>query len=149
LEGAAKFIAILEPDLVEMNMARSDRMDEAIDRTIKRLMQVKTAKQVFPSVRKNAPADPKWITVVASVVEKEQNDKLPAKVEILAKPIANLRMVSDGPFLKIGQGKDKGLSHLSAFVRNDLAVVRQRPRRRPVPHCRPGGPRVEQSARLW
>jgi hypothetical protein len=35
LEGPAKFIAILDPDLVEINMARSDRIDEAIDRTIK------------------------------------------------------------------------------------------------------------------
>jgi hypothetical protein len=41
-------------------LARSDRIDEAIDRTIKRLMQVKTAKQIFPEMR-NARAEPKLI----------------------------------------------------------------------------------------
>jgi hypothetical protein len=40
----------LEPDLIEGNMARSVRIDEAIDRTIKRLVQVKTAKQIFPNI---------------------------------------------------------------------------------------------------
>jgi hypothetical protein len=102
LEGPAKFIAIVNPDLMELELARSDRVDEAIDRTIKRLMQVKTAKQVFPSMRKNAPAEPKLINVIARGDEKEQNAQLPVKVEVPAKPIGNLRMVSDGPFLRIG-----------------------------------------------
>jgi hypothetical protein len=31
----------LDPDLIESDLARSDRIDEAIDGTIKRLMQVK------------------------------------------------------------------------------------------------------------
>jgi hypothetical protein len=65
LEGPAKFIAILEPDLIEGNMARSVRIDEAIDRTIKRLVQVKTAKQIFPNMRRNAKGDPKLINVPA------------------------------------------------------------------------------------
>jgi hypothetical protein len=91
LEGPAKFIAILDPDLVEMNMARSDRIDEAIDRTIKRLMQVKTAKQVFPNMRRNEKAEPKLINVPAlagpgvEANENEQSVKLLDKVEISAK----------------------------------------------------------------
>ena len=91
LEGPAKFIAILDPDLIEINMARSDRMDEAIDRTIKRLMQVKTAKQIFPKMRRNADADPKLINVPAltgpgaQANENEQNVELLDKVEISAK----------------------------------------------------------------
>jgi hypothetical protein len=91
LEGPAKFIAILDPDLIESNMARSDRIDEAIDRTIKRLMQVKTAKQIFPNMR-NAKAEPKWINVPAltgpseQANEKEQNVELLDKVEVFAKP---------------------------------------------------------------
>lgn len=92
LEGAAKFIAIVNPDSVENDMARSDRVDQAIDRTIKRLMQVKTAKQIFPSMRRNAKADPKLINVPAlanpnlQARESEQNVKLLDKVEIPTKP---------------------------------------------------------------
>jgi hypothetical protein len=91
LEGPAKFIAILDPDLIESNMARSDRIDEAIDRTIKRLMQVKTAKQVFPNMRRNEKAEPKLINLPAlagpgvEANENEQNVRLLEKVEISAK----------------------------------------------------------------
>jgi hypothetical protein len=110
LEGAAKFIAIVNPDLIENDMARSDRVDEAIDRTIKRLMQVKTAKQIFPSMRRNPQADPKLINVPAPVNpnlqgrESEQNVKLLDKVEIPAKPKLNWRPGSadyNRPILKI------------------------------------------------
>jgi len=92
LEGPAKFIAILDPDLIESDLARSDRIDEAIDRTIKRLMQVKTAKQIFPKMRRNADADPKLINVPAltgpgaQANENEQNIELLDKVEVFAKP---------------------------------------------------------------
>ena len=88
LEGHAKFIAILDPDLIEIDMARSDRLDEAIDRTIKRLMQVKTAKQIFPKMR-NTKAEPKLINVPAlsaQANENEQNVGLLGKVAIYAKP---------------------------------------------------------------
>ena len=90
LEGAAKFIAILDPDLVEINMGRSDRIDEAIDRTIKRLMQVKTAKQIFPQMRRNAGADTKLVNVPAlsgpgvQANKNEQNVKIHGKVEFSA-----------------------------------------------------------------
>ena len=91
LEGTAKFIAIVDPDLIENNMARSDRIDEAIDRTIKRLMQVKTAKQIFPNMR-NTKAEPKVINVPAvtgpgpQANENEQGGELLGKVEVFAKP---------------------------------------------------------------
>jgi hypothetical protein len=101
LEGPAKFIAILDPDLIESDLARSDRIDEAIDRTIKRLMQVKTAKQIFPNMR-NAKAEPKWINVPAlagpseQANEKEQNVELLDKVEVFAKPSPSWSSVPEG-----------------------------------------------------
>ena len=107
LEGAAKFIAILDPDLVEINMARSDRIDEAVDRTIKRLMQVKTAKQIFPQMRRKEKAEPKLISAPAAdgpgaiANENEQNSKLLEIVEIPAKPISNFGMESVGHILRI------------------------------------------------
>lgn len=65
VEGPDLFAAIVDPDLMENEISRSDRLDEAIDRKIKRLMQVKTAKQVFPSMRKNARPEPKLINAPA------------------------------------------------------------------------------------
>jgi hypothetical protein len=65
LEGPDLFAAIVNPDLLESEIARSDRLDEAIDRKIKRLMQVKTAKQVFPGMRKNARPEPKLVNAPA------------------------------------------------------------------------------------
>jgi hypothetical protein len=73
LEGTARFIAIVDPDLIETDMARSDRIDEAIDRTIKRLMQVKMAKQIFPKMR-NAKAEPKLINTPASTAGLQRSD---------------------------------------------------------------------------
>jgi hypothetical protein len=108
LEGAAKFIAVLDPRLVEINMARSDRIDEAVDRTIKRLMQVKTAKQIFPQMRRSEKAEPKLISAPAAdgpgaiANENEQNSKLLEIVEIPAKPILNFKMESVGHVLRIG-----------------------------------------------
>jgi hypothetical protein len=92
LEGPAKFIAIVNPDSLEHELARSDRVDESIDRTIKRLMQVKTAKQVFPNMRRTAKADPKLINVTLlanpnlQARENVQNVETIVKVEIPAKP---------------------------------------------------------------
>jgi hypothetical protein len=54
VEGPDLFVALLNPDSMEMEILRSERIDEAIDRKIKRLMQVKTAKQIFPNMRKKA-----------------------------------------------------------------------------------------------
>jgi hypothetical protein len=95
LEGPAQFIAIVSPDLIENDMARSDRVDEAIDRTIKRLMQVKTAKQVFPKMRRNADTGAKLINGPAAIGpgaqanENEQNVELLVKVENSAKSNPN------------------------------------------------------------
>jgi hypothetical protein len=89
LEGPAKFIALVNPTFIQVEMARSDRIDEAIDRTVKRLMQVKTAKQILPNMRK-AIATPKLISVPAltgpspQANENEQSFVLLEKVAILA-----------------------------------------------------------------
>jgi hypothetical protein len=91
LEGPAELIALVNPDAIENDMARLDRVDEAIDRTVKRLMQVKTAKQIFPNMR-NAKAEPKVINVPAVTGpsaqgnENEQKVELLDKVEVFAKP---------------------------------------------------------------
>jgi hypothetical protein len=66
LEDSDMFAAIVHPDSMAAEILRSERLDEAIDRKIKRLMQVKTAKQVFPSMRKNVRPEPKLINPPAS-----------------------------------------------------------------------------------
>jgi hypothetical protein len=91
LEGPAKIIALVDPTHIQVGMARSDRIDEAIDRTIKRLMQVKTAKQIFPKLR-NTKAEPKLINAPvlihpsAQLDENEQGVELRGMVEVFAKP---------------------------------------------------------------
>lgn len=47
LEGAEEFAAIVNPMSDPLDIIRSNRMEEEIDRTIKRLMQVKTHKRLF------------------------------------------------------------------------------------------------------
>jgi hypothetical protein len=61
LEGANLFAAIVDPDLMEIQILRSNRIDDAIDRTLKRFWQLKTAKQIFPNIRKNAVPEVKLI----------------------------------------------------------------------------------------
>jgi hypothetical protein len=51
---------------MEIEISRSDRLDEAIDRKIKRIMQVKAAKQILANMRKNAKPEPKLINAPAS-----------------------------------------------------------------------------------
>ena len=46
-EQADEFIAIVDLEEFDMALARIERLDAQIDRTIKRLMQVKTMKQMF------------------------------------------------------------------------------------------------------
>lgn len=87
VEGDDKFAAIVNSDVLERELARADRIDEAIDRTIKRLMQVKTAKQVFPSMRRNARPDQGLINLPAPYnssgtgCKPEQKGQLLGKVE--------------------------------------------------------------------
>jgi len=90
LEGAAKFVTLVDTTGVYVDMERSNRIDEAIDRTIKRLMQVKTAKQILPNMQ-NAKARPKLISAPAlpgpnsQANENEQSFELLEKVAIFAK----------------------------------------------------------------
>ena len=62
LEDEALFAEIVDPDLMEKEILRSTRLDEAIDRKIKRIIQVKAAKQIFPNMRKNPASEQKLIS---------------------------------------------------------------------------------------
>jgi uncharacterized protein (UPF0305 family) len=64
-EQADEFIAVIDLDAFDLSLARIERLDAMIDRTIKRLMQVKTMKQMYGrlepklinlSATKNPPA---------------------------------------------------------------------------------------------
>jgi hypothetical protein len=66
LKGADLFAAIVDPGLMEIEIARTGRLDEAMDRTIKRIMHLKAAKQVFPNMRKHAKSEPKLISAPES-----------------------------------------------------------------------------------
>jgi hypothetical protein len=46
-EKADEFMAIIDLDAFDISLARIERLDAMIDRTIKRLMQVKTMKQMY------------------------------------------------------------------------------------------------------
>ena len=46
-EGADEFVEIFDLDTFDDDLARIERLDAMIDRTIKRLMQVKTMKQMY------------------------------------------------------------------------------------------------------
>lgn len=85
---------MVDPNFIEKDMERSDRMDEAIDRMIKRLKQIKTAKQIFPKMR-NTKTEPKLIDVPAltgpnaQANENAKNMEVLDKVEAFAKPNPN------------------------------------------------------------
>jgi hypothetical protein len=66
LEDEALFAEVVDPDLMEKEISRSIRLEEAIDRKIKRIFQVKAAKQIFPNMRKNATSEPKLISAAVS-----------------------------------------------------------------------------------
>jgi hypothetical protein len=72
LEGPDLFAAMVNPHSMEIEISRSERLDEAIDRKIKRLMQVKTAKQIFPNMRKNARPEPKLVSPPPNAAEQPQ-----------------------------------------------------------------------------
>src|ERR1700730_4878631 len=59
-EGADEFIKVLDLDEFDMALARIERLDAQIDRTIKRLMQLKTMKQMHGRL------EPKLIDVSAT-----------------------------------------------------------------------------------
>ncbi len=60
LEGPDQFIKIFDPDTFDDDLARIERLDAMIDRTIKRLIQVKTMKQM------HARLEPKLIDLSAT-----------------------------------------------------------------------------------
>jgi hypothetical protein len=62
-----KFMAIFIPDQIEKELDRSDRIDEKTDRTIKRLLQVKLAKQISRNTRTKPQSEPRLINPPASV----------------------------------------------------------------------------------
>jgi hypothetical protein len=88
LEGSDLFAAIVNPDSMETEISRSDRLDEAIERKIKRLMQVKTAKQIFPNMRKNAKPEPKLINPPPGA-----DDQSPAIIEYKGEPAADAQII--------------------------------------------------------
>jgi hypothetical protein len=98
LEGADAFVSIVDmnPLQMEFDWKMSDRLDENIDRTIKRLLQVKTNKQLFPNLRKDARLSSKFVDVSpnndngsAPAIEKEHGKELPAAVEEDTKPASD------------------------------------------------------------
>jgi hypothetical protein len=89
LEGPDLFAAIVNPDSMETEISRLDRLDEAIDRKIKRLMQVKAAKQIFPSMRNNAKPEPKLINPPSAA-----DGQSPAIIEYKAEPVADAQIIT-------------------------------------------------------
>jgi hypothetical protein len=88
MEDSDKFMAILVPDQIEKELDRSDRMDEKNDRAIKRLLQVKLAKQMSQSMRKNPQSEPKLINPPASAGAKHvvEDEKLLIQADISVSP---------------------------------------------------------------
>jgi hypothetical protein len=71
-EEADEFIEIIDFETFDQELARIERLDAMIDRTIKRLMQIKTMKQMLDRL------EPKLINVAASESRLPQQD-LPQK----------------------------------------------------------------------
>jgi hypothetical protein len=67
-----EFIEIIDFETFDQELARIERLDAMIDRTIKRLMQIKTMKQMLDRL------EPKLINVAASESRLPQQD-LPQK----------------------------------------------------------------------
>lgn len=93
LEGADLFVEIVDPDQMEKDIARSIRLDEAIDRKTKRIIQVKAAKQIFPGMRKDRTSEPKLINAgvgasppVPAAFERVQDPATPIELKMLAEP---------------------------------------------------------------
>jgi hypothetical protein len=87
MEDSDKFMAILIPDQIEKELDRSDRFDEKIDRAIKRLLQVKLAKQLSRNTRTKPQSEPRLINPPASVdVRPVENGKLLVQAAISVSP---------------------------------------------------------------
>jgi len=88
-EGLDFYAAIVDPELMEREMAQLERIDEAIDRTIKRLLQVKTAKQIFPGMRKIAKTEPKLINAPA-----EPDEQSSAIIQYTPEPATDAQIIA-------------------------------------------------------
>jgi hypothetical protein len=88
LEDSDKFMAIVDPDMIETELDRSDRLGDKIDRTIKRLLQIKLAKQISRSMKKNPQPEPKLINPPASAGAKHvvEDGKLLIQADISVSP---------------------------------------------------------------
>jgi hypothetical protein len=60
-DDSDKFMAVVDLYMIEIELDRSDRLGDKIDRTIKRLVQIKLAKQISRSMRKNPEQEPNLI----------------------------------------------------------------------------------------
>jgi hypothetical protein len=82
--GRAKIPVVVDLLDLEVEYKFVERIDETIDRTMKRLSQVKVAKTLLP--RLNKPASGKLINLEANLAsESEQISKVPDSVANLAK----------------------------------------------------------------
>ena len=96
LEDEALFAELVDPDLMEKEISRSIRLEEAIDRKIKRIFQVKAAKQIFPNMRKIATSEPKLISAAVSanpqppaITESERTSATQIEMVVTAEPDAH------------------------------------------------------------
>ena len=87
-DDSDKFMAVVDLDMIEIELDRSDRLGDKIDRTIKRLVQIKLAKQISRSMRKNPEQEPKLINPPASVGAKHvvEDEKLLIQADISVSP---------------------------------------------------------------
>ncbi|MDO9299471.1 hypothetical protein [Bradyrhizobium sp.] len=82
LEGGDLFAHMIDPDQLEKEIEQSNRLDESIDRIIKRLIQLKVAKQIFKNPGRNAASEPKLINADLGT-----NRPLSARSELMLNPV--------------------------------------------------------------
>jgi hypothetical protein len=93
LEGADVLVRLMDilPPEIDCEWKISDRLDEDLDRTIKRLIQVRTSKALLP--RKDASklidVSPNNDNGSTTIIEKEKATAFPAAVEKNTKPTAD------------------------------------------------------------
>ena len=77
IEGADQFVKIVTPMLIDAELTMLERLDLAIDRTLKSLMQIKSIKQILPSNMMPKAAPQKLTsTVSAPVIDGVVNDNV-------------------------------------------------------------------------
>lgn len=97
LEGVDAFTAVTHPTHLELEILHSNRLQEEIDRTIKRLIQVKTYKTLLPVARAGVDARRLIDVSPAKAIENhnqyqnENNVELPQEVAKIAKRTGDSR----------------------------------------------------------